>query len=173
MKISTFFKIICIPILESVPYFWWYVPRVWLPYTTNILVSIIFRRRSHFLEGIECRRCRFTTVQWRGSLSKNGPNSIHRPRTRGRTKTDPLNSIVSPLIILNVPYSPKKWSSNKSMYSYIQGYTGGGVAGPKGPSLLNPPFSRQPWRGGTPLTLPQTQVSGSPVSGIYLKWSNV
>ena len=60
-----------------------------------------------------------------------------------------------------------------SVNSYIQGYTGGGVAGPKGPSLLNPPFSRQPWRGGAPLTLPLTQVSGSPVSRIYLEWSNV
>ena len=48
MKISTFFKITCIHILESVPYFWWYVPRVVSPYTTNILVSIIFPGGSIF-----------------------------------------------------------------------------------------------------------------------------
>ena len=48
MKISTFFKITCIHILGSVPNFLWYVPRVWVPYTTNILVSIIFREYSIF-----------------------------------------------------------------------------------------------------------------------------
>ena len=48
MKISTFFKIICIQILESVPYFWWYVPKVVSPCTTNSLVSIIFPGGSIF-----------------------------------------------------------------------------------------------------------------------------
>ncbi len=48
MKISTFFKITCIQILESVPYFWWYVPRVVVSSHLNIMVSIIFREYSIF-----------------------------------------------------------------------------------------------------------------------------